>query len=117
MMVGWWQAKCLQTWIESDEREASGLKSGIKKADNTLSTTTNLFPASPNHKVKMKFKAIQGIGRVQYRGWVTANFDYYAYEGTSNFEITEKVANKELFINRSENYLGYTSLMGLRWGF
>jgi hypothetical protein len=107
----------LQTWVDSAERDHSLLHKNAKTANRHLNTSVALFPTSSNHKFQMKFKAIQGLAVLRYQGFFSANYSYYSLERTSNLEVTQSWAGKTYYVDRSENYLGYTSMAGVRWAF
>jgi len=111
--------RSLQTWFNSPAVQGSALgqtATTVQKNMKADITVKSDEPQAIEHKFSMQFMAIQAMAKVQYTGWLNAVFNYDARAAQSMVEFSEKVFNKDLFVNHTSSSKGDISSVGIKWG-
>lgn len=111
--------RSIQAWFNSAAVQSSPLGRTAKTVEQKMTTDITLKADEPQaieHKFSFQVLALQAMAKVQYTGWMNAVFNYDAKAAASMVEFSEKVFNKDLFVNHSTSSKGNVSSVGLKWG-
>lgn len=111
--------RSLQAWLNSPAVKASALGQTADNMQHKMAANITLQSDEPEavaHKFTMQVMALQAMARVQYSGWVNAVFNYDARAAQSVIELSEKVFDKNLFVNHTSNSREDVSSVGIKWG-
>lgn len=111
--------RSIQTWFNSAAVQSSPLGRTAKTVQQKMTTDVTLKsdePQAVEHKFSFQVLALQAMAKVQYTGWLNAVFNYDAKAAASMVEFSEKVFNKDLFVNHSSSSNGDVSSVGIKWG-
>lgn len=111
--------RSIQAWFNSAQVQGSVLgqtATSVQKKMTTDITVKSDEPHAVEHKFSMQVLALQAMARVQYTGWLNAVFNYDAKAAQSMVEFSEKVFNKDLFVNHTSSTKGDVSSVGIKWG-
>jgi len=109
----------LQTWFNSPAVQNSALGHTANSVQGKLSTDITVKSSEPQaveHKFTMQFLALQAMAKVQYTGWLHAVFNYDAKAAESMVELSDKIFNKDLFVNHTSSSRETLSTVGVKWG-
>ncbi len=109
----------LQTWFNSAEVQGSVFGQTANSVQKKMATNITLKSNAPRaieHKFCLQVLALQAMAKVQYTGWLNAVFNYDAKAAESMVEFSEKVFNKDLFVNHTSSSRGNISSVGIKWG-
>ncbi|MGZ3745226.1 MAG: hypothetical protein ACXWRE_17020 [Pseudobdellovibrionaceae bacterium] len=111
--------RSIETWFNSAAVQSSYLGKTAKTVQDKMATDITLKGDEQNaveHKFSFKILALQAMAKVQYTGWLNAVFNYDAKAAASMVEFSDKVFNKDLFINHTNSSKGNVSSVGIKWG-
>lgn len=112
--------RSVQTWFNSAQVQASALGKTATTVQKTMSadiTVKSDEPQAVQHKFSMQILALQAMAKLQYTGWLNAVFNYDAKAAESMVEFSDKIFNKDLFVNHtSSSAKGDVSTVGIKWG-
>jgi len=111
--------RSIQAWFNSSQVQASALgqtATTVQKKMTAEVAVKSDEPQAVEHKFSMQLMALQAMARVQYTGWLNAVFNYDAKAAQSMVEFSEKVFNKDLFVNHTNSPNGNVSSVGIKWG-
>jgi hypothetical protein len=109
----------LQAWFNSPQVQGSALGQTAKTVQKNMATDITVKsnePQAVEHKVSMQLMALQAAAKVQYSGLVNAVVNYDARAAQSMVELSEKVFNKDLFVNHTSSTHEDVSSIGIKWG-
>jgi hypothetical protein len=109
----------IQAWFNSAAVQSSILGQTATTVQKKM--TTNIIvkadePQAVEHKFSFQVLALQAMAKVQYTGWLNAVFNYDVKAAESMVEFSEKIFNKDLFVNHSSSSKGDVSSVGIKWG-
>jgi hypothetical protein len=111
--------RSLQSWMNSPAVKGSALGQTADTVQKNMATEVTVKsdePEAVEHKVTMQLLALQAAAKVQYSGWMNAVFNYDARAAQSMIEFSEKVFNKDLFVNHTSSSKEDVSSIGIKWG-
>ncbi|WP_413289081.1 hypothetical protein [Bdellovibrio sp. HCB337] len=111
--------RSLQTWFNSAAVRNSALGRTADNVQQNLATDVTVKsdePAAVEHKFSMQLLALQAMAKIQYTGWLNAVFNYDAKAAESMVELSEKIFNKDLFVNHTSSPREDVSTVGIKWG-
>jgi hypothetical protein len=111
--------RSIQAWFNSADVQASAFgrtATTVQKKMTTDITVKSDEPQAVEHKFSLQILALQAMAKVQYTGWLNAVFNYDAKAAESMVEFSEKVFNKDLFVNHTSSSKGDVSSVGIKWG-
>lgn len=111
--------RSLQTWFNSAAVKGSALGRTADNVQQKMSTDVTVKsdePQAVEHKFSMQLLALQAMAKIQYTGWLNAVFNYDAKAAESMVEFSEKVFNKDLFVNHTSSPREDVSTVGIKWG-
>jgi hypothetical protein len=110
----------LQAWFNSPQVKESFLGQTAntvqKRMVADISIKGSNEPQAVEHKVSMQLMALQAAAKIQYTGFLNAVFNYDARAAESMIEFSEKVFNKDLFVNHTSSSKEDVSSVGIKWG-
>lgn len=109
----------LQTWFNSAAVKGSVFGRTATTVQQKMATDVTVKsdePQAVEHKFSMQLLALQAMAKVQYTGWLNAVFNYDAKAAESMVEFSEKVFNKDLFVNHISSPREDVSTVGIKWG-
>lgn len=111
--------RSIQTWFNSAYVQASALGRTAMSVQEKMATDITVKseePAAIEHKFSVQLMALQAMAKLQYNGWLNAVFNYDARAAKSVIEFSEKIFNKDFFVNHSNSSQGSVSAVGVKWG-
>jgi hypothetical protein len=112
--------RSVQAWFNSAQVQGSVLgqtATSVQKKMATDITVKSDEPHGVDHKFSMQILALQAMAKLQYTGWLNAVFNYDAKAAETMVEFSDKIFNKDLFINHtSSSSKGDVSTVGIKWG-
>jgi len=112
--------RSVQTWFNSAQVQASAIgktANTVQKSMGTDIVVKSNEPRAIEHKFSMNILALQAMAKFQYTGWLNAVFNYDAKAAESMVEFSDKIFNKDLFVNHtSSSAKGDVSTVGIKWG-
>ena len=112
--------KGIQSWFNSAQVQASVHGQTANKVQKKMATDITVKaseqPNAVEHKVSMQLMALQTMARLQYSGLLNAVVNYDVRAAQSMVELSDKVFNKDLFVNHSSSSKEDVSSVGVRWG-
>lgn len=112
--------RSVQTWFNSPQVKDSMLGQTATTVQKKMSADITMKsdePRATEHKFSMQILALQAMAKLQYTGWLNAVFNYDAKAAETVVEFSDKVFNKDLFVNHtSSSAKGDVSTVGIKWG-
>ena len=111
--------RSLQVWFNSAQVQGSVLgqtATSVQKKMSTDITVKSDEPQAVEHKFSVQLLALQAMAKLQYTGWLNAVFNYDAKAAASMVEFSDKIFNKDLFVNHTTSSKGDVSTVGIKWG-
>lgn len=112
--------RSVQAWFNSAQVQASTLGKTATTVQKTMTANVSIKsdePKAVEHKFSMQILALQAMAKLQYTGWLNAVFNYDAKAAESMVEFSDKIFNKDLFVNHtSSSAKGDVSTVGIKWG-
>lgn len=111
--------RSIQAWFNSAHVQASTLGKTATTVQKKMSadiTVKSDEPQAVEHKFSMQLLALQAIAKIQYTGWLNAVFNYDAKAAATMVEFSERIFNKDLFVNHTTSSKGDVSSVGIKWG-
>jgi hypothetical protein len=111
--------RSLQTWFNSSQVQGSSLGQTASKVQRQLASEITLKsdePQAVEHKFTIQLMALQAAAKFQYTGFLNAVFNYDVRAAESMVELSEKVFNKDLFVNHTSSSREGVSSVGIKWG-
>lgn len=111
--------RSLQTWFNSPAVKSSVVGRTANNVQQKMAADVTVKadePEATEHKFSMQLLALQAMAKVQYTGWLNAVFNYDAKAAESMVEFSEKVFNKDLFVNHTSSPREDISTVGIKWG-
>ncbi len=112
--------RSVQTWFNSAQVKDSVLGQTATTVQKKMSadiTVASDEPKGVEHKFSMQILALQAMAKLQYTGWLNAVFNYDAKAAETVVEFSDKVFNRDLFVNHtSSSAKGDISTVGIKWG-
>lgn len=111
--------RSLQVWFNSAQVQDSVLgqtATSVQKQMSTDITVKSDEPQAVEHKFSVQLLALQAMAKLQYTGWLNAVFNYDAKAAASMVEFSDKIFNKDLFVNHTTSSKGDVSTVGIKWG-
>lgn len=111
--------RSLQTWFNSAAVKNSAIGRTAASVQDTMSTDITLKsdePQAVEHRFSMQLLALQAMAKLQYTGWLRAVFNYDAKAAASMVELSDKIFNKDLFLNHTNSSKETISTVGIKWG-
>jgi hypothetical protein len=108
----------VQLWFDSPLIQSSLLGRTANTVQKKLKTDVVLAPADPagiEHKFSFQLLAAQTMARLQYAGWLNAAFNYDAKAASSMLEFSDKVFNKDMFLNVKKSSSENVGSVGIKW--
>lgn len=105
-------------WDKSPIRQTSVGRAAEKveknmKAEIDFGRSAN---SKVDHKLSLKLLAMQGLAKLEYRGWLRAAINYDARSAKTEAEVLESIAtNKDLVVSQSFAYQENKSQVSFRW--
>lgn len=111
--------RSIQAWFNSAHIQASAIGQTANTVQEKMATDITVKSDEPEgveHKFSVQLMALQAMAKLQYSGWLNAVFNYDARAAKSMIEFSEKVFNKDFFVNHSSSSKGDVSAVGIKWG-
>jgi hypothetical protein len=110
----------LQSWFNSPQVQGSSLGQTASSVQKTMGTDLIIKSSEGSqaveHKFSMQVLALQAMARLQYSGFLHAAFNYDARAAQSMVEFSDKIFNKDLFVNHTSSLKEDDSSIGVKWG-
>lgn len=111
--------RSIQTWFNSPQVQGSVLGQTAATVQKNMATDITIKsdePQAVEHKVTMQLMALQAAAKVQYTELLNAVFNYDARAAQSMVELSERIFNKDLFVNHTSSSKEDVSTVGIKWG-
>ncbi len=112
--------RSVQSWFNSASVQGSVLGQTATTVQRKLAADVTLASSDENQAVQHKFSfslmAFQAAAKLQYSGFLNAVFNYDARAARSVLEFSEKIFNKDFFLNHSSSSVENISSVGVKWG-
>ena len=111
----------LSYWWENSDLKNSSIGQTATKIEENLKAEVDLGVSGSesgrtDHKLSLKFLAMQALAKIQYIGWTKAEINYDAKAAKAEVEVLENISNnKDLVISHSFTANGNKSQVSLRW--
>ena len=111
----------LSYWWENSEMKNSSIGQTATKIEENMKAEVDLGASGDasdktDHKLSLKFLAMQALAKIQYIGWTRAEINYDAKAAKAEVEVLENLSNnKDLVISHSFTANESKSQLSLRW--
>ena len=111
----------LSYWWENSELKNSSIGQTATKIEENMKAEVDLGASGSasdktEHKLSLKFLAMQALAKIQYIGWTRAEINYDAKASKAEVEVLENLSNnKDLVITHSFTASESKSQLSLRW--
>ncbi len=111
----------LSYWWENSEMKNSSIGQTATKIEENMKAEVDLGASGSasdktDHKLSLKFLAMQALAKIQYIGWTRAEINYDAKASKAEVEVLENLSNnKDLVITHSFTASESKSQLSLRW--
>lgn len=111
----------LSYWWENSEMKNSSIGQTATKIEENMKAEVDLGASGKasdktDHKLSLKFLAMQALAKIQYIGWTRAEINYDAKAAKAEVEVLENLSNnKDLVISHSFTANENKSQLSLRW--